>query len=68
MNKDHETSKSPQSSRKILCRYGRGCTHLHDSCHKAKYWHPEVPSLTGTVITAISYIEYILLTCLCFIR
>lgn len=33
--------------RKIICRYGRGCTHMHDTCHRSKFWHPPMPALTG---------------------
>ena len=25
------------------CRYGRGCTHIADDAHCARYWHPAVP-------------------------
>lgn len=33
--------------KKIICRYGRGCTHMHDACHRLKFWHPSMPALTG---------------------
>ena len=33
--------------RQIICRYGRGCTHMHDTCHRSKFWHPPMPALTG---------------------
>jgi hypothetical protein len=26
--------------RKMICRYGRGCTHLTDSLHSEQFWHP----------------------------
>ena len=43
------TSKSQKTEekiiRKIICRYGRGCTHIHDIVHKERFWHPPVPQL-----------------------
>lgn len=30
-------------SRKILCRYGMGCTHVLDPIHAERFWHPPVP-------------------------
>jgi len=30
--------------RKIICRYGHGCTHLLDPSHKEKFWHPSIPA------------------------
>eukprot|EP00596_Hydrurales_sp_CCMP1899_P000367 CAMPEP_0119046274 /NCGR_PEP_ID=MMETSP1177-20130426/45527_1 /TAXON_ID=2985 /ORGANISM="Ochromonas sp, Strain CCMP1899" /LENGTH=938 /DNA_ID=CAMNT_0007019197 /DNA_START=345 /DNA_END=3160 /DNA_ORIENTATION=+ len=32
---------------KIICRYGRGCTHMHDSSHRERFWHPTLSALTG---------------------
>ena len=40
---DHKT----EVTRKVICRYGRGCTHMHDTCHRSKFWHPPMPALTG---------------------
>jgi hypothetical protein len=37
------------SGRKIICRYGRGCTHMHDTSHRDRFWHPPMPALTGDV-------------------
>jgi hypothetical protein len=37
----------PTVVRRIICRYGRGCTHMSDSSHREKFWHPPVPTLTG---------------------
>eukprot|EP00981_Chlorochromonas_danica_P002840 scaffold549_cov174-Ochromonas_danica.AAC.24 len=37
--------KSDQPIRKIICRYGPGCTHLLDPSHREKFWHPRVPKL-----------------------
>lgn len=34
---------------KIICRYGRGCTHMHDSSHRERFWHPALSALTGTI-------------------
>jgi len=31
--------------RKIICRYGRGCTHIYDPVHKERFWHPTCPAL-----------------------
>jgi len=31
--------------RKIICRYGRGCTHIYDPVHKDRFWHPPCPIL-----------------------
>eukprot|EP01041_Mallomonas_annulata_P007804 gene7804-15968_t len=31
--------------RKIICRYGRGCTHIYDPIHKDRFWHPPCPHL-----------------------
>ena len=33
--------------RKIVCRYGRGCTHKTDPSHRERFWHPPVPELNG---------------------
>ena len=33
---------SPNGSRKIICRYGRGCTHYNDPVHKDQFWHPPI--------------------------
>ena len=32
--------------RKIVCRYGRGCSHINDPSHRERFWHPPVPTLT----------------------
>ncbi len=32
--------------RKIVCRYGRGCTHIYDAIHRERFWHPDKPSLS----------------------
>ena len=39
---------SKPTSSKIICRYGRGCTHMQDPIHRDRFWHPSVPQLTGT--------------------
>ena len=36
---------SSPSIRKIICRYGPGCTHILDQNHKEKFWHPSNPSV-----------------------
>ena len=32
-----------KSGKRTTCRYGRGCTHIADEAHCARYWHPAVP-------------------------
>ena len=41
------SDQKSEATRKIICRYGRGCTHMHDACHRVKFWHPPMPALTG---------------------
>ena len=38
------------TNRKIVCRYGRGCTHKSDPSHNDRFWHPSVPELNGEQI------------------
>lgn len=33
--------------RKVICRYGSGCTHILDPNHKEKFWHPAAPKLNN---------------------
>jgi hypothetical protein len=33
--------------RKVICRYGCGCTHLLDPAHREKFWHPKIQRLNG---------------------
>ena len=33
--------------RKVICRYGSGCTHLLDPAHREKFWHPKAQRLEG---------------------
>lgn len=35
---DKKTERN--SSRRLVCRYGRGCTHSNDLVHREQYWHP----------------------------
>ena len=43
-NMDKISINSSQAPvRKIICRYGPGCTHLLDPSHKEKFWHPSTP-------------------------
>lgn len=30
-------------NKKIICRYGRGCTHIYDAIHRERFWHPPCP-------------------------
>jgi hypothetical protein len=40
----------PGYSRRIVCRYGRGCTHKADPSHRDRFWHPDVPDLSSEQI------------------
>ena len=42
---DSSTGVDPHI-RKIVCRYGRGCTHIYDAIHRERFWHPDKPSLS----------------------
>jgi hypothetical protein len=49
-NDDGKPSKPDNkvdNSRKIICRYGRGCTHLNDATHRDQFWHPPVSWING---------------------
>lgn len=37
-----EKGSSSPTIRRIICRYGRGCTH-QDPAHKERFWHPPAP-------------------------
>lgn len=41
---------SPAYTRKIVCRYGRGCTHKSDPSHRDRFWHPDIPELSSEQI------------------
>ena len=43
VNKNDNSSSS--SFRKIICRYGRGCTHYNDAVHKEQFWHPSIAQI-----------------------
>lgn len=30
------------TNRRLVCRYGRGCTHSNDIVHREQYWHPSL--------------------------
>lgn len=36
-------SGSSSANRKVICRYGPGCTHILDPSHREKFWHPSTP-------------------------
>ena len=38
-------NNSSVNNRKIICRYGRGCTHFNDTVHKEQFWHPQVQQI-----------------------
>ncbi len=40
----------PSKSKKSMCRYGRGCTHLIDPSHREKFWHPPALAIDGWYI------------------
>lgn len=40
-------SKFDPPLRKIICRYGPGCTHMLDPAHREKFWHPRMQKLNG---------------------
>ena len=46
--------------RKIICRYGRGCTHMYDPVHKERFWHPSCPVLNGTMSYILDFECYYL--------
>lgn len=53
--------------RKIICRYGRGCTHMHDTTHREKFWHPAMPALTCAVMYAfMSFMSITTFTVVCY--
>jgi len=44
-----QSEKEDATIRKIVCRYGSGCTHILDPIHKERFWHPRPPPLTGEI-------------------
>eukprot|EP01038_Epipyxis_sp_PR26KG_P011039 gene11039-14823_t len=38
-------NKNEPPVRKVICRYGPGCTHIMDPSHKEKFWHSSLPKL-----------------------
>lgn len=44
------TSEANKSARRVVCRYGRGCTHIQDPIHKERFWHPTAPILTEEIV------------------
>lgn len=42
-------SKNEPPLRKVICRYGSGCTHMLDPAHREKFWHPKVHKVNGTI-------------------
>jgi len=35
--------KDGYNNKKVICRYGRGCTHIYDTLHRERFWHPVCP-------------------------
>ena len=63
-----KSSKHETPLRKVICRYGPGCTHMLDVAHREKFWHPKSYKVNGTEqITAIGivYIAYLKITMPC---
>lgn len=48
MQGKEQGEEEEQVDKMLICRYGRGCTHIHDVVHREKFWHPVVPRLSGT--------------------
>jgi hypothetical protein len=44
---DNNINESSPRIRKIMCRYGRGCTHMYDPVHREKFWHAKSIKLSG---------------------
>lgn len=38
-----KSNSTARPVRKVLCRYGMGCTHVTDPLHRERFWHPPVP-------------------------
>ena len=38
--------RSKKTTKRILCRYGIGCTHVNDPHHRDKFFHPALPQLS----------------------
>lgn len=43
----NNTNEDSPKLRKIMCRYGRGCTHIYDPVHREKFWHAKSIKLSG---------------------
>lgn len=41
------STKDDPILRKVICRYGPGCTHILDVNHREKFWHPRLQKLNG---------------------
>ena len=48
-------SRGDIESRKAYCRYGSGCTHVHDPAHREKFWHPSPPKCSSKC-TSVEFI------------
>ena len=44
------------ASRRLVCRYGRGCTHSNDLVHKEQYWHPPLKDLECKLLCVLTYL------------
>lgn len=52
-----KNSKDEPASRKSMCRYGPGCTHIMDPSHREKFWHPRIQKLNGTFIKILPLVH-----------
>lgn len=40
--------------KRVSCRYGHGCTHIHDPLHLERFSHPEIPVVDGISLSLLS--------------
>jgi hypothetical protein len=45
-----QSTERLMAQRKIICRYGRGCTHLNDLIHRDRFWHPMSAIVNGIIV------------------
>lgn len=53
------TTKDEPILRKVICRYGPGCTHILDINHREKVWHPRLQKLNGECLLAKTIIFFL---------
>lgn len=47
ISRSSKKNKNALVIRKVICRYGTGCTHKLDPAHKEKFWHPVANKISG---------------------